>query len=127
MQYAKFVVIGGLATAVNSLVLVLLIEFAELNATLAVVAAFVPAFAVSYGLNRLWTFAAMGSHVEQVPKYFVGQLAGLGLNAGLMFLATNTLGLSYWWGIAASIVVTPPLVFLFQKHWTFAPARKQST
>lgn len=123
MQYAKYGIIGVLATAVNTIATIFFVQVVGLSPTGAVIAAFPIAFAVSYALNQRWTFASSASHLAQVPRYLVGQLLGLALNAALMFVINEQLGLHYWLGLACSVAFVPPVVFAFQKYWTFRTSR----
>lgn len=75
--------------------------------------------AVSYGLNRRWTFRAAGSHGQAV-RFALSMLLGLAISTALV--AT----LSTYLPPVAAKVVTVPIVFLWNfaasRFWVFAKA-----
>ena len=79
--------------------------------------AFVCANVCSYLLNALWSFSAKPGRANFLRFYAVS-LLGLALTLAISWLA-QTLGLSYWAGLAAILSVVPPLTFLLHRFWTF--------
>lgn len=119
LQYGRFSLVGVLATVVNTVLTVVFTEVFEVNPTVSVVLAFPIAFLVSYRLNQTWTFAVQTDHRRQGPRYLVGQVFGLALNALIMFVVNELVGWDYRIAIAITLFVVPPVVFLFQRAWTF--------
>lgn len=123
-QLRRFVVVGVAATATHVAIVVLCIELLGLGVQTATFVAFTCALSLSYFLNRAWTYQTRGRHRRQLPRFAVVSLAGYGLNAAIMALVTELLGLSYLFGIAIVVMVLPCLTFLSHRYWTFVDERK---
>ncbi len=126
-QLRRFVVVGVAVTATHVAMSVLSIELLGLGVQAGTFLAFSCALALSYLLNRAWTYQVRGRHRRQLPRFAVVSLAGYGLNAAIMALVTELLGLSYLFGIAVVVMVLPSLSFLSHRYWTFADEGKVET
>ncbi len=126
-QLRRFVVVGVAATATHVVVALLSIELLGLGVQAGTFVAFSCALLLSYLLNRAWTYRARGRHRRQLPRFAVVSLAGYGLNAAIMALVTELLGLRYLFGIALVVMVIPSLSFLSHRYWTFVDERKVET
>lgn len=115
----RFAVVGATATAVHVSVFVVLVRGAGLGPTPATVPAFLCALAVSYTLNHRWTFGLRGGHHRFFARYALISGCGAVLNAGLMHVLADVLGLSYWYGLAAVLLVVPASTFAASRWWGF--------
>jgi len=84
-QFAIFAGVGALATAVQYLILVVLVQLVGLQPAMASSVGFVFGAAVNYALNRRITFRSREPHVVAVPKFAVVASAGLLLNGAVLF------------------------------------------
>jgi dolichol-phosphate mannosyltransferase len=121
-RLAKFVVVGGVGTAINTLALLLLSRWARLPIAAASALAVELAAVSNYLLNDSWTFAARSPTLRRFAKFNIVALIGLALNVftvwflvrqGLFLLAANLAGIvagftvnyafsvSWVWGRAA--------------------------
>ncbi len=117
---ARYLVVGGLGTVTHLAVLALCVELLGINAVLGATAGFVAALSVSYVLNHYWTFQSRRSHLSSLWRYVAVSLAGLALNAGMMYALIYFL---HWWYFAAQlsvIWVVPLSNFLLNRYWTFS-------
>jgi putative flippase GtrA len=123
-QLRRFVVVGVAATATHVAVALLCIELLGLGVQPGTFVAFTCALILSYLLNRAWTYQAGGRHRRQLPRFVLVSLAGYGLNAAIMALATELLGRHYLVGVAVVVMVLPMLTFLSHRYWTFSDEKK---
>jgi len=120
LQFLKFALIGGLATATHVLVALGAFYAAGLGAFSANLAGFACAWLVSYAGNRAWTFAATQSHSVTAPKFLAVSLAGLVLNQAIIYVACDVAALPFWFGLAIVVAAVPVLQYLAARHWVFA-------
>lgn len=125
-RFGRFAVVGALATATHALVFTVAIEAAKIEAVRATALAFVIAMLVGYALNRRWTFAVRDAPAQRFTRYALAALAGLALNAGIMYGVVHLLHASPYLGLAAAILIVPLVSFSLNQFWVFgdaAPAR----
>ena len=125
-RFARFAVVGVIATATHTAVFATAIELARIEPVSANALAFVIAVLVGFALNRKWTFAAHGGADARLWRYFVGALAGLAVNSAIMYVATHRLHWSPYVGLGLALVIMPPLTFALNHYWVFRPRASQS-
>jgi putative flippase GtrA len=110
-RLVRFGLVGALATAIQYLVLVILVSRAGMWPPAASTAGFVISAGVNYLLNYRFTFRSQEQHGPAAAKFLTLAAVGLVLNAGLMQLLVN----AGWHYLPAQVCVTA-VVFL----WNFA-------
>lgn len=118
-RFGRFAVVGAVATATHALVFAAAIEAAQIEPVLATALAFSVAMLVGYALNRRWTFAVRDAAVQRLWRYAFAALAGLALNALIMYCVVHLLHASPYLGLAAAIVIVPPVTFSLNQFWVF--------
>ncbi len=118
-RFVRFAAVGLLATGIHVGAVYFLVETGGVDPALASLPAFVSALAVSYLLNRRWTFQAAGTGFGPFHKYLLVALGGMLLNAVIMFVAVHIAKASYWLGLAIVVAVVPAVSYLLQRDWTF--------
>ncbi|MCO5413289.1 MULTISPECIES: GtrA family protein [Ralstonia] len=113
----RFGVSGVIATGVHVAIATALISGVSATQVTANGAAFVCANVCSYLLNALWSFSAKPARANFLRFYAVS-LLGLALTLAISWCA-QTLGLSYWIGLAGILSTVPPLTFVLHRFWTF--------
>lgn len=116
--FSSFLMVGAFCTALQYVILVLLVQFAAVDATLASSIGFAISAVVNYALNYRFTYRATTSHATSFPRFAVVALAGLGLNAGIMYVGVEMAGLHY---IVAQVLATGIVLF-----WNFVANLKWS-
>ena len=100
-RLTKFVVVGGVGTAINTAALLLLSRWAGLPLAAASALAVELAAVSNYLLNESWTFATRAPTLRRFAKFNIAALMGLALNVfsvwllvrlGLFFLTANLVG-----------------------------------
>jgi putative flippase GtrA len=120
-RFARFAVVGVIATATHTTVFTLGIEAAHIEPVIANALAFCVALLVGFTLNRRWTFAAHGGPEARLWRYAVGALAGLAINSAIMAAAVHGAHWSPYVGLVLALMVVPPLTFALNHYWVFRP------
>ena len=118
-RFARFAVVGVIATATHATVFAVAIEALRIEAVAANALAFCVAVLVGYALNRRWTFAAHGGQGARLWRYVVGALAGLAVNSAIMYAVVHVAKASPYLGLVLGIVTVPPLTFALNQLWVF--------
>jgi len=117
----RFALVGCACIGLNVLLFGLLVDRAGWNFALVTVIAFLLANALSFLLNRNWTFASRDGRVlRQIARFSAIQIGNLLVNLLLMWLLVGWLQLR---AFVASIVISALLAlgnFLAQRSWAFA-------
>lgn len=117
VRVLRFGVSGVAATGVHVAIATTLINGFSTTQVTANGVAFVCANVCSYLLNALWSFSAKPGGANFLRFYCVS-LFGLALTLAISWTA-QTLGLSYWAGLACILTVVPPITFVLHRFWTF--------
>ena len=114
----RFVLVGGLATVIHFAILVALVEGAGVGPTAATTAGYLTSAAVNYAVNRSFTFRSAAAHLNAAPKFAAMCLAGVTLNAALLWTLIQ-FGLHY---IPSQILTTAVVVafnYSVASRWVF--------
>jgi putative flippase GtrA len=120
-QFGQFAVVGCIATAVQYLVLIVFFQLFQISPQSASAVGFACGAAVSYLLNRQWTFRSTGPHRRLVMRFTLMALGGLCLNSAVMYLGIRILGLYYLFAQCLATLVTLAMNFLVARIWVFRP------
>ena len=117
----RYLISGATAAASNIAVLFILVHFGGMHYLYASIISFIASVAVSFTLQKFWTFQDMFTHDmrEQFARYSVVVLANLALNTGLMYLFVEEVGL---WYVLAQIITTSIVAvvgYIGYKHFVF--------
>jgi putative flippase GtrA len=119
-QFGRFLVVGGIATALQYAILFALTGAAGVQPLLASSVGFVASAAANYTLNRRFTFRSDVNYFAGLERFSIIAGVGLALNATVMAAGTALAGINY---IASQLVATA-VVLLWNFHvnrlWTFS-------
>ncbi|WP_374569628.1 GtrA family protein [Phenylobacterium sp.] len=113
-EFLRFASVGVVATVVHYSILISLVELAHAPLVAATSAGFAVAAAVSYTLNRRYTFSHQPHFGAGLFKFIAVGLVGLGLNA-LIVGGLARAGLPY---LLAQVIATGTVLM-----WNFTAAR----
>jgi len=114
-RFLRFAVVGGIATVIQSSILVALVELAHANKLIANAIGFVVAATANYLMNRYFTFVGTQSHMGYgMLKFAITSVIGLGINT-IIFQTLMSFGLYYViaWVLAVGITLI----------WNYSAAR----
>ncbi len=115
----RFLLVGGICTALQYMVLAMLVEGFAVPATLASTIGYVLSSAMNYWLNYSFTFQSAALHRHSLPKFFVITACGLILNGVVTFLGITIYGAHYLVAQGAATCVTLLWNFFANLRWTF--------
>ncbi len=118
-QFIYFISVGALATALQYVILIALVQFAAVAPTPASTVGFAFSALGNYGLNRRFTFRSREPHAATIPKFAAVMTIGLAVNAVVIYVLT-ALNVYY---IAAQVVATAVVLcwnFAANRWWTFS-------
>jgi putative flippase GtrA len=119
-QFVAFAGVGVIATAIQYAVLLFAVPFLHANAVLASSAGFLISAGFNYWLNYHWTFRSSNSHVVAVTRFAIIAAVGFVLNAALMYLLVQRLGVPY---VIAQVLTSAGVMlwsYAGSALWTFA-------
>ena len=97
IKIPRFIISGGLATAVNLGSLFAMTHFLRIWYLISAMFAFLFAFGVSFGLQKFWTFrdhSKEGMH-RQARAFFLIMILGIVINTSLLYAFVEYAGLHY--------------------------------
>ena len=118
-SFVRFVLVGGASTTCQYIVLTLLVELLHVQAALASSIGYGTAAAVSYLVNRLWTFKTDLSHAQSLPRFIVMIGIGLLLSFAVMHALVDFAGIYY---LLAQVLTTGTVMlsnYLLASSWVF--------
>lgn len=122
MTFIKFLGVGGFATLVQYLLLVVLVETGLLSAAPASAIGYICASLVNYLLNYYLTFGSNARHQVAGVKFALVAVTGLGLNTALVYLLAHLLGVYYLFSQVLATLAVLFWNFFAHKHWTYKVA-----
>ncbi len=117
--FGRFLLVGGLCTGLQYLLLVVLVEQVGFSATLASTIGYLASSVVNYFLNYSFTFNSTARHRHSLPRFLLISLCGLLLNGAITFIGTNVYAANYLVAQATATFVTLLWNFLVNLRWTF--------
>jgi putative flippase GtrA len=118
-KFGRFLLVGGLCTGLQYLLLVALVEELGLSATIASTIGYAASSVVNYYLNYSFTFNSAERHRRSLPRFVLIGVFGLLLNAAVTFVGINIYGVHYLLAQVAATSVTLLWNFLANLRWTF--------
>jgi putative flippase GtrA len=119
-RFVRFIVVGGVATAIQYAILILLVRGLGMAPTPASSMGFVLSAAVNYLLNYRFTFQSNRPHGPAAVKFGLLAAAGLLINGAIMHLLTGA-AVHYLLAQAGATGVVLFWNFIGNTLWTFGP------
>lgn len=123
-RWARFTLVGGLATASYFLLGLLFVNLLSFPMLVGNALAYALSFIVSYLGQCLWTFEAGHDHMAMLPKFAATQLIGLGINSCIVEICSR-LGIIYMFSMVVAIAITPVFVYFICKYWVFRKGKEE--
>lgn len=120
-QLFRFLVSGGIVTALGVGVYALVALVLRWHPQIGNLLAYVTAMATGYMLHSRWSFRDHGGERSggTMARFVTVSLISLGLNSFWVWLLTEPLDLSPAWPIAPMLFVTPLVTFTLNRQWVF--------
>lgn len=118
-KFSRFLLVGGVCTALQYALLILLVEAFRMPPTPASTIGYVASSLLNYLLNYSFTFKSRAEHRRSLPRFMVIALCGVALNAAVTFAGTSVFGLHYLLAQIIATCVTLVWNFVANLRWTF--------
>lgn len=118
-QFLSFVVIGGGCTLIQYIILYGLTEFLGVAPVISSSIGYALSAILNYLLNRRLTFSSERKHSESVPRFFAISVAGLIINAAIIYLFQTLGGVHYLIAQIISTIIVLFWNFSANRAWTF--------
>lgn len=122
-QAWRYLLVGAAGTLAHLGVLAAAVEWGGLGVAAGSVAGFCAALALSYVLNRHWTFQVDRPGGGSFWRYLLVCLSGLALNTAMVVLLVDWLHWGYLLAQLSVLFVVPVSNFVLSRHWAFEAAR----
>lgn len=110
---------GGMGTLFYMVLVAILVELVHLHPVPSASLAFLLIVLYTYIINRKWVYDPTREHAYAIPRFIALEFIALFLNTAIMYVAVETMGLSYIWGLIATTIIIPPTNFLLSYYWAF--------
>jgi putative flippase GtrA len=118
-RLVRFLLIGGIATAVYVSAALMAVEWAGRSPMVSSTVGFCASFAVSYLGHFHFTFAVPGRYRDYVVRFAVSSLASFLISTLAMWLSTKLLELDYRIALIAVAIIIPVCSYLINRFWVF--------
>lgn len=121
-QLVRFVIAGGLTTALYTVVYSPLAGLKITSEQVANLCGYLVAVASGYLLHSRWSFRGHGAGVSQTSwRFFLVSLFSYGTNTFWVWLLTDDAAMAgpWWWPLPPILFVTPVVTFLLNRLWVF--------
>lgn len=116
----RFGVVGVITAAIYFFVMWLVTSEVGAGYILAVTAAYCVSTLFHYLVNRNFTFNAQsGKHKQQLAKYILLWIINYLITLVVVSIFVERIGLSVYWGVCASVVVTFFVGYILSSYWVF--------
>lgn len=88
-QFLSLGVIGGLSTAIQHVILIVLVQLVGIGAVLASAVGDALSSVLSYTLNYRYTFRSRRAHHQALPRFALISMTGLAFNARCMAIGVH--------------------------------------
>lgn len=123
-QLVRFLLIGGIATGVHSVVYFFVLFIKADSPFIANFAGYFVAVIFSFLGQKNFTFKNKEATTNQtILKFLLSSLLGLGLNSVWVFIVVGVLHLHAYYALIGIAVFTPAFSFFLLKYWVFQEKR----
>jgi putative flippase GtrA len=118
-KFGRFLLVGGFCTAIQYVLLILLKQTLLLPATAASTVGYLVSALMNYALSHSFTFRSSAPHDRALPRFLLVGVVGLALNAAVVFIGTELIGVHYMIAQLAATAATLLWNFCANLLWTF--------
>jgi putative flippase GtrA len=115
----RYAVVGASGTIIYICLLKLFVDAFNADPVTSSVLSAIPSMIATYVANYFWTFQSSNDHFATLSRFAAISGVGLLLNAGIMHLCVDVLGLWYLFGAFINVVAVAVTNFLLHVYWSF--------
>jgi putative flippase GtrA len=120
LEFARYTLIGGLATGGHYAVLLALVEGFGVPPSIAAAIGAACGALIAYAGNRRFTFPGNHRHRRALPRFLIVAALGAALNGGIVWAGTNILAWHYLVAQIAATLLVLVITYTYNRSWTFA-------
>lgn len=124
-RFVRFLVVGGLSTALNYGVFLGLLRY--LPYLLASPTGYLSGLVLGYWLNRVWAFESRGDSDRRIAPFLLVYLGNLAISQVLLFALVEHLGVPETWANLPALVYTTLANFAGLHWFVFREGARTST
>lgn len=121
-QFIRYCITGVIHNGTGYL-LYLLVTWLGAEPKIAMTVLFVIGVAISFLLNRNWSFADKGSVSGSLTRFVIVYMTGYGLNLMALMVFFDRLGYPHQWVQGIATIVIAVVLFLLNRYFVFRDAR----
>jgi putative flippase GtrA len=118
-QFGKFLLVGGFSTALQYVVLALLVQAGGIDPVVASSIGYVLSALANYDLNYRLTFRSRVPYLGGMFRFALVHAMGFLLNGTIMAAGTKLLGIHYFVAQIAATIIVLFWNFFANRRWTF--------
>lgn len=124
IEAVRYLISGGIAFAVQLIVLIFLVELFSVNEVLATAIGFLCATPVNYTIQKVFVFKSQASVGKSFVVYCLVTLATMAMNVQLFYLLLEYIGLHYIISQVFTTCLIVVLNYFVNRHLTFSQVLK---
>lgn len=117
--FVRYSSIGGFATAMHYVVLMILVEWFYVAPSLAAASGAACGALIAYAGNRQFTFASRSRHRITLPRFLLVAVLGTALNGAIVWVGTAALSWHYLVAQVAASLCALLITYRLNRTWTF--------
>lgn len=121
LQYFRYLMCGGIATATDLVILFVLTHFLHLNYLIVAAVSFLCGITVNYTLNTILVFQSSGKIKKEFPVFAMIGLGGLAWTELILWILVDKLNVYVMFAKMAAIVLVLQWNFFMRKKFVFYP------
>lgn len=119
-QSLRFGAVGLVNTAIGLAAIYALMFFLDVSPSVANAIGYAIGVALSYALNRVWTFGSNRSFSQELPKYFLVVAISYLLNLGLVLIAISSFSINPYLAQLLGVGIYTVFVFFGCRWFVFS-------
>jgi len=121
VQLARFLIVGGIATALQYVILIIGVQALGWRATWASAGGYALSCILNYWMNHRFTFRSSRPHASAALRFGLVAAGGLAINTAVMWLLVESLRMQYLLSQVAATAAALVWNFSGSALWSFAP------
>ncbi len=117
--FIKFLGVGAIATLIQYLILVLLVELIGLTPYIASSFGYIVSSFFNYVANYYFSFGSKAGHTSAICKFLIVALSGLLINSIIVFYFTEKMHFNYVLSQISSTTVVVISNYILLKNWAY--------
>jgi len=120
LKSAKYLGTRLIGIIIYFLLLAVLVEQFNMRPLYATMLTFIVVFLYNYVVGYFWIFYSRKKHHFIFLKFLITAVLAFHLNAGIIYLCVDVLGIWYIWAQAIATLIVPPFNFVMDNYWSFS-------